>query len=252
MFDPTLVGLGFAVGTLIGLTGIGGGALLTPLLILVAGVRPSIAVGTDLAFAALTKLVGAGVHLRHGSTDLKLVARLAVGSVPGALLGTRAIGLLEGTVGAGAEPLLARVIAVALILAAAASLARALGVSWSVGAATTPGPVTAPLIGLLVGFLVGLTSIGAGSILMAALALFYGLSGTRSIGTDVVHGAVLAAVAALAYGAQGRVELQVLGPLLVGSLPGVIVGGALCSRLPGRVVRLGVAGLLMVTALRLL
>jgi uncharacterized protein len=250
-FDSTFIALGALVGLLVGLTGIGGGALLTPLLILVAGVRPTVAIGTDLAFAAVTKLVGAVIHLRRGSADLGLVVRLGIGSVPGAIIGSQLVGVLERATGSAAEDILAHALAIALLLAAGASLVRATGVHWTLHT-ETPGLVVAPLLGLVVGVLVGMTSIGAGSLLMGVLALLYGLAATRSVGADVVHGALLAAVAALMHASEGRVEPGVLIPLLVGSVPGVVVGSLLCGWVPGRPLRVGVAALLVITALRLL
>ena len=252
MLDPILMSLGFFVGVLVGLTGVGGGALLTPLLILVAGVRPTIAVGTDLAFAAITKTVGAWPHLRRDTADLRLVARLACGSVPGALLGARLVGVLEDTNAAGADALVARVLGIALLAAAGASLLRAFGWSVPVDADAAPGPVAAVVIGLGIGVLVGFTSVGAGSLLMAVFALLYGLTATRAVGTDVVHGAVLAAVATVAHGLAGRIELPLLASLLAGSLPGVLLGGWLCGRLPHRLLRLSIAALLTISGLRLL
>jgi uncharacterized membrane protein YfcA len=250
--DTVLMALGFLVGILVGLTGVGGGALLTPLLVLVVGVRPSVAIGTDLAFAALSKLAGAGVHLRSGTGNLGLVLRLAVGSVPGALVGAHLVGIIQMHAGGGAETLLTRCLAASLLVAAAASVLRASGIGWSLASADAPGWRAAPLLGFGVGLMVGLTSIGAGSLLMAVLALWYGLSARHAVGADVVHGAVLAAVGALAHAAEGRVDLNVLTSLLVGSLPGVLVGSALCRQVPARPLRLCIAGVLAATAIRML
>ena len=147
--------------------------------------------------------------------------------------------------------MLARLLGAALLVAAAASLARTFGFSWTFRAADEPGWVAAPVLGLGVGILVGLTSIGAGSLLMAGLALLYGLAASRSVGVDVVHGALLAAVAAVAHGLDGRVQFDLLLPLLLGSLPGVVIGSLLCGRVPSRPLRLAVATLLVLTALRL-
>src|SRR5262245_39451387 len=120
MFDPLLISLGLFVGTLVGLTGVGGGALLTPLLILVIGVRPTIAVGTDLAFAAVTKIVGAYQHTRHGTSDSRLVSRLAIGSVPGALLGSWLVSVLDARDAASMDVLLPRILGLVLLIAASA------------------------------------------------------------------------------------------------------------------------------------
>jgi uncharacterized membrane protein YfcA len=146
-----------------------------------------------------------------------------------------------------------RVLGIALLVASSASLLRAFGISWESSIRTNPGFVVTVALGLVIGILVGFTSIGAGSLLMAAFALFYKkLPAARAVGTDVMHGAVLAAVAAIAHGSAGRVELPMLANLLAGSLPGVLLGGWLCSRLPGRSLRIGIAAMLAITGVRLL
>jgi uncharacterized membrane protein YfcA len=250
--DFLLVSLGLLVGTLVGLTGVGGGSLLTPLLILMVGIKPTLAIGTDLAFAALTKLVGAVQHVRNQTVDVRLTLWLALGSVPGALAASALVTVLETQFPTVAEAAIGKVLGIALLLAAAASLLRASGVHWSSAEAGTPRPVTAVLLGLGVGVLVGLTSIGAGSLLMAVFALLYALPAGRAVGTDVLHGAVLAAVAAIAHGAAGRIDVAMLGNLLVGSVPGVLIGGWLCARLPGRPLRVGIAVVLAMAGARLL
>jgi uncharacterized membrane protein YfcA len=141
---------------------------------------------------------------------------------------------------------------VALILAAGASVLRASGRSFARAGADEPGPVAAAVLGFAIGLLVGLTSIGAGSLLMAVFALAYALPVPRAVGTDVVHGAILAAVASIAHLVGGRIEPLLLGSLLVGSVPGVLLGGWLCGRVPQKPVRLAVAGVLAFSGLRLL
>jgi uncharacterized membrane protein YfcA len=253
MLDPVAIGLGFGVGLLVGLTGVGGGALLTPLLVLVAGVRPLNAVGTDLAFAAITKVAGGWLHTRHGGTDLRLVSWLALGSVPGALLGARLVDTLAaGVGGVAADAIVARLLGIALLAAAAASLWRAVAGTRTLPTAPTPGPVASVIIGLAIGVLVGVTSVGAGSLLMAVFAIRYALPARLAVGTDVVHGAVLASVAAVAHGLAGRIEGLLLISLLVGSVPGVLLGSSLCAWLPQRPLRVAIAMLLAVSGLRLL
>lgn len=253
MIDPILTSLGLFVGTLVGLTGVGGGALLTPLLILVVGVRPMTAIGTDLAFAAITKGVGAIQHQRHGTSDFRLVFRLAIASIPGALLGAWFISVLDASDTVNVEALLTRFLGVVLLVSASASLLRIFGMSWAKDTKKELGLVATAGFGVAIGFMVGMTSVGAGSILMAVLAIFYGrLAAAQAVGVDVTHGAVLAAVAAMAHGASGRIEIPMVVSLLIGSIPGVMLGSWLCSRLPGRPLRVGIAAMLAVSGAHLL
>jgi uncharacterized membrane protein YfcA len=177
---------------------------------------------------------------------------LASGSVPGALIGSTLVSLLEKNDPVGADVLLSHVLGMALILAAGASLLRAAGLRWNAVEKAAPGRLTAALLGLGIGLLVGLTSIGAGSLLMAVFALLYALPATRAVGTDVVHGAILAAVAAVAHGAAGHIDFAMLGNLVLGSVPGILVGGWLCARLPGQPLRVGIALVLAFSGARLL
>jgi hypothetical protein len=253
MIDPILIWLGMFVGTLIGLTGIGGGAVLTPLLILVVGVSPMHAVGTDLAFVAITKLVGAFQHQRHGTADLQLVGRLALGSVPGAWLGSGLVSTISATDAADADALFMRVLGIALIVSAGANLLCVICPSRVQDTRPEPIPMVTTGLGLAVGFMVGITSIGAGSLLMAAFVLFYKrLPIAQAVGVDVMHGAVLAVAAAIAHGAAGRIEGPMVVNLLMGSLPGVTLGSWLCRRLPSGPLRMGIAAMLVISGLRLL
>jgi uncharacterized protein len=253
MFDPLLISLGLFVGFLVGLTGVGGGALLTPLLILIAGVRPAIAVGTDLAFAAVTKIVGAYQHTRHGTFDSGLVSRLAMGSIPGALLGSWLVSILEARDAASVDVLLPRILGLILLIAASANLWRAMGLSWTKDSGANLGTRWTILLGIVIGTIVGLTSIGAGSLLMAAIAFFYrALPLSQAVGVDVMHGAMLAVVAALAHGVAGRIDIPMVISLLTGSLPGVVLGSWLCSRLPSRPLGVSIAVMLALVGVHLL
>ena len=250
--DPALVGLGLMVGALVGLTGMGGGSLLTPLLILVVGVRPVVAVGTDLAFAALTKAAGSWQHARSGTADLRLVQQLAYGSVPGAILGAQLVGGLQALGGALADAVIARVLGVLLVFAAAANLLQSRGHVSETEPASPPAGGGISLLGLCVGVLVSVSSVGAGTVLMPTLTLCYRLPAVRAVGTDVVHGALLSLVAAMGHVARGGIELPLLGSLLVGSLPGVVAASWGCRRLANRPLRAGIAFVLAVSGLRLL
>src|SRR5262249_30170683 len=174
----------------------------------------------------------------------------AIGSVSGALLGTWLVSWLEAIDAMGADALLSRMLGLVLLVTAGAQLLRTANLGWKIEGEKQPGLATTAL-GLGIGLLVGLTSIGAGSLLMAVFTLFYPLSAARAVGTDVVHGAILATVAAVAHGATGQIEIRMLSNLLVGSLPGVLLGSWLCSRLSHPPLRIAIATVLAIAGGRL-
>jgi uncharacterized membrane protein YfcA len=248
--DPLLVLFGFGVGALVGVTGMGGGSLMTPLLILLFGVKPTVAVGTDLSYAAITKTVGGWRHLRKGTVQLSMAAWLAVGSCPGALLG---VWLLKRL---GIEEELIPMIAGALLLTGTLVLMRALVLSVDGERGHVPMGVRqragAVALGLAVGFLLGVTSAGSGTLIAIGLILGFRMSPRRVVGTDVAHAAVLLWVAALAHLASGNVDLGMAGTILLGSIPGVWLGAHLATRLPERALRPGLGIVLLTSGLGLL
>jgi len=252
---PGLMLAGLVVGILIGLTGMGGGSLTTPFLIIIAGLRPVVAVGTDLAYSAVTKLVGGLAHARQGSVDLRVVRRLAVGSIPGSLLGVWVLHQL-GERGDLADELVTRLLGVMLMLTAASLLfgkqMRGSTKPRSPVLERNKGPLTSAL-GLLVGFLLGLTSVGSGTLIMAVLLLVTRKRpGSQLVGIDVVHGAVLVSAAALAHWGIGTVDWEVAGSLVIGSVPGVLIGSRLALRVPERTLRPALALVLLIAGIRLL
>lgn len=251
--DVTLPVTGFAVGVLIGLTGMGGGALMTPFLILVLGTRPAVAVGTDLVYGAVTKLVGGYLHWRQGTVDVRLALRLAVASVPAGLLAVFVLRLYPDA--AGADDAVRRALGVALVAVALLLLARLRGAvplplsdRWRLvlqGSGTYAA-------GALVGALVGFTSVGSGSLLVPFLVTVFPLAAAQVVGTDVVHAAMLVTATAAAHAQVGTVDWPLAASLLVGSVPGVALGSWMTTRLPSRVVRAGLAVLLLVTGVTLI
>jgi uncharacterized protein len=244
---------GFLVGILIGLTGIGGGALMTPFLILVLGTRPVVAVGTDLAYNAITKLVGAFIHWKQGTVDLRLVARLALGSVPAGLAGVVAVTAISRS-GADADEAVRRALGGVLILVAAILLSRVLGLAlpelprhWR---AALAGRGTS-IVGAAVGALVGFTSVGSGSLLVPFLMTVFPLTAAQVVGTDVFHAAILVSVTAVGHAQGGSVDWGIAAGLLAGSIPGVALGSWMAPRTPARALRVGLAGLLLVTGISL-
>ena len=234
--DPLIIVFGLAVGILVGLTGIGGGSLLTPLLILVVGVKPVVAIGTDLFYGAVTKTVGGWRHLRQGTVDLGVSGWMALGSVPGSLLGVLALSALQAAYGDAFESVLLGFVAAALLVVSLAILGRAVFMrvfAESVAVALTPRlRMSAVAIGLILGALIGLTSVGSGALIGLALILVFRLTPHRVVGTDVFHAALLLWTAALAHMAAGNVDFALAGNLLLGSVPGVWLGAALLPLVP--------------------
>jgi uncharacterized membrane protein YfcA len=237
--DPLIIFFGLGVGILIGLTGVGGGSLMTPLLLLAGGYSPVVTIGTDLAYGAITKTVGGWRHLRAGHVDLRLSWWLAAGSMPGSILGVLALNWLHAEYGDAFEPYLLGAVAVALVFASSATLYRALFrpglIAKERDAAVLQrriSKVGTVVIGVTLGFVLGLTSVGSGALVGLVLILLYKLSPRRVVGTDVFHAAVLLWTAGMAHFISGNVDLALMGTILIGSLPGVWIGTALVPHVP--------------------
>jgi uncharacterized protein len=242
--DPLIVLFGLAVGILIGLTGVGGGSLMTPLLLLVGGYSPVVTIGTDLAYGAVTKTFGGWRHLRAGHVDLRLSWWLAAGSVPGALAGVLTLNRLDRAYGEKFEPYLLGAVAAALMLAASATLFRALfrpelvrRERASAGLRRPRSKVGTVGIGGVLGFILGLTSVGSGALVGLALILLYRLEPRRVVGTDVFHAAILLTAAGLAHMVGGNVDYGLAANILVGSIPGIWIGSHMSVRWPQGVLR---------------
>ena len=247
------VGFGFCVGILVGMTGIGGGSIMTPLLILVLGVKPVVAIGTDLSYAAITKTLGGWRHMRAGNVDQRTSMWLAVGSVPGALAGVLALRRLHAAIGADFDHAVLIIVAAALALTGVATLTRALFVrnvaerERETVAMTGRLKLAAALIGLSVGFVLGISSAGSGALIAVGLILVFRLTPRRVVGTDVFHAAILLWVAALAHLISGNVDVVMTLNLLIGSLPGVWLGTNWSGKVPVGVLR-PLLGIVLCTA----
>jgi uncharacterized membrane protein YfcA len=236
--DPLVVLFGLGVGVLIGMTGIGGGSLMTPLLIIVIGVKPVVAIGTDLAYGAITKTLGGWQHLRKGTVDLGVSKWLAVGSVPGCLLGVWLINRLHDVHGASMDPVLLGIVGGALMLVSFAVLGRTLLFARLDANERHTVELTGRLravavgTGLVLGFVLGMTSVGSGALIGPVLILLFQLTPYRVVGTDVFHAALLLWVAGIAHWLSGNVDLGLMANILAGSLPGVWIGTHLMTRVP--------------------
>src|SRR6478672_3777304 len=248
--DPLIVLFGFGVGILVGTTGIGGGSLMTPILILVFGFKPTTAIGTDLAYGAVTKTVGGWRHWRQQTVDFGLSTWMAFGSVPAAIGGVYVLHLLEDAFGSSFDDTLLIAVAGALLLTGLVMLARLLlpsnGTNERESAPlTTRNKVMAVSLGASVGFVLGITSAGSGSLIAVGLIMAFRLTPQRVVGTDVFHAAILLWAAAIAHVIAGNVDFVLALNILLGSIPGVWVGSGLTMRLPIGVMRATLAVVLV-------
>jgi len=254
--NPAFVASGFAVGLLVGLTGVGGGSLMTPLLVLLFGLEPRAAVGTDLLYASLTKAAGSAVHGWSGTVDWRITARLAAGSLPAAVLTITMLYMLGPTT-KQISSVISLVLGISLILTAACVFARPLLVRTMravapVGLFDHRVAVTIAF-GALLGVLVSISSVGAGAIGMTALVLLYPETPTvRLVGSDIAHAVPLTLVAGLGHWLLGSVDGAILASLLIGSIPGIVIASRLASRVPDFVLRPALAATLALVGIRML
>jgi uncharacterized protein len=256
--DPAIILFGLGVGVLVGATGMGGGALMTPLLILIFGVKPVVAVGTDLAYAAVTKTVGGFRHLAKGAVHKRMAVWLAVGSCPGALLGVYLLDLLRDAYGDGFDEFLMVLISAALLLTGLLILLRALALSEAGRRErehlrmATKHKVAAVALGFSIGVVLGITSAGSGTLIAVGLIVGFRLTPHLVVGTDVVHAAVLLWVASAAHLVSGNIDFALAGTILIGSIPGVWLGAHLSTKLPADALRPALAIVLVASGMALL
>jgi uncharacterized protein len=255
MIDPLYSLSGFAVGALVGMTGVGGGSLMTPLLILLFGVHPATAVGTDLLYAAATKTGGSLVHGYARSIDWRVVRRLASGSIPATAV-TLAVLSHFNLNGDAARGLITLVLSVALFVTAFLLVfGRTIIMAYRARVAELDPKRTARvtvLVGLLLGVLVTISSVGAGAIGVVALVLLYPhLPMARIVGSDIAHAVPLTLIAGLGHWGMGSVDWHIITSLLIGSLPGIFVGSYFAVRVPERALQLVLAATLLVVASRI-
>ncbi len=250
---------GLLVGTLVGLTGVGGGSLMAPILIMLLGVSPATAVGTDLWFAAITKIAGGAVHQRVGEPDWGVVKRLAFGSVPASILTSIILSRIDS--GQIKHGLIITALGGILLMTAAAMFSwnRVQKAVLGLGAQRTAfcrrhQPALTVFCGVLLGVMVTLTSIGAGALGAVMLMALYPLrmSGNRLVGTDIVHAIPLTIVAGMGHFVMGNVDFRLLGLLLVGSIPGIIIGSLLAARMPPVLLRAVLAVVLGATGFKMI
>jgi uncharacterized membrane protein YfcA len=252
--DPLVSLTGVVVGFVVGLTGMGGGALMTPLLVLLFKIEPLAAVSSDLVAAFVMKPVGATVHLRRGTVHLELVKWLVVGSVPSAFIGVLILNQLGN--GSEVQDRIKVVLGAALVLAATSILLKqriARRESVHDGARLDVKPVPTIFVGVLGGLVVGMSSVGSGSLMIVMLLVLYPrLSASELVGTDLVQAIPLVGSAALGHLLYGDFQLGLTTSLLIGALPGVYLGARVSSRAPDRLIRPALVVVLAASGIKLL
>jgi uncharacterized membrane protein YfcA len=250
---------GFGVGLIVGVTGVGGGALMTPILVLLFGVAPAAAVGTDLWFAALTKMAGGAVHHSKGSVDWQVIRRLALGSLPVSII---TLWWMHSTGGAQVKQgMILNALGCVLLMTALAMIfkkqTQAVGQALRSSAPDSfkrAQPGLTVLAGAILGFLVTLTSVGAGALgaVMLVYLYPYRMTPAKLVGTDIVHAIPLTLVAGTGHMVMGNVDFSLLGNLLLGSIPGILLGSMLGSRAPEKLLRSAIAIVLVAVGVKLL
>jgi uncharacterized protein len=245
----------FVVGMLVGLTGVGGGSLMTPILILLFGLHPATAVGTDLLHAAVTKTAGSLVHGRNRTIDWRVVRLLAAGSMPMTAVAIASLSALDINSPAALE-LINAVLTLALIVTAATLVFRGRIVARYSARLSALAPrqlaVLTVATGAVLGLLVSISSVGAGAIGVTALVLLYSkFPMARIVGTDIAHAVPLTLAAGIGHWVLGSIDLQIFASLIVGSVPGILLGSYAAVRVPERALRLVLAGTLLVVATKL-
>jgi uncharacterized protein len=249
----TKILIGLVVGTLIGMTGLGGGVLLLPILIFGLHVPAIRAVGSDAVFNFVTKIGSSWVHLSKGTVRRRVVVALAAGSVPGSILGVNFLTHLRNVYGAGVNDFIKSAIGLLLIV-----IPTLLLLQRRIEERVANRPPTAKsfagmvVIGLLAGFLVGMTSVGSGSIIMMLLLLFYSYPPRVMVGTDIVHAVLLTGTAGALHLHFGNVDPGLVGYLLIGSIPGGLIGSHLSTRVPVPWLRRILCAILLATGARML
>ncbi|HEY8466001.1 MAG TPA: sulfite exporter TauE/SafE family protein [Solirubrobacterales bacterium] len=235
--DPAIVFFGFGIGLLVGMTGMGGASLMTPLLILIFGISPVTAIGTDIFYAAITKTVGGYQHLRLRTVHRGIAFWMAVGSVPSAIVGVWVIEMLQQRYGEDLDKLVLGMLGGALLVVGIATLLRSIFLKDVIAEREAMHLyrrhiIAAVLTGVTCGFVIGLTSAGSGTLIAIALIAIFQLTPQRVVGTDVFHAAVLLWAAGAAHWVGGNIDFGLAGNILLGSIPGVIIGSNLAVKAP--------------------
>jgi uncharacterized membrane protein YfcA len=246
---------GLLIGTLVGMTGMGGGSLMTPILVIVFGFNPTLAVGTDIAHGAIFKTVGAFRHRQLGTVHHKLSGWMFMGSAPFSLLGVYVATQIKHHYGSAATDKMSYILGAALLFGAVGLVLKSFVGKKVVGddrfVMTTRDRVAAVSIGIVGGFIVGLTSVGSGTFFGLTMLFVFSLSAHKVVGTDIQHAAALLYVAGFGHFIAGNIDLGVVAWLLIGSIPGILIGSHFSVRIPEAWLRLALADVLAISGLKL-
>ena len=245
--DFEIIAIGLFVGIIVGATSTGGGALLTPALILIAKVPASIAIGSDVLIASGMKLFGGGFYISRREVNWETIKNLTIGSIPGAMLG---IFILNNLPISALDAYISHALGIVLILAGT-FMALLLTIKKRFHPRHPPRWSISAMLGFFTGLLVSMTSIGSGSLLLCVLSLLYPFSATTIIGTDIVHALFLALVATVGHSIAGRVDIALATTVLLGAIPGVLIGAKLAISMPERILRASLAIVLIVIGIQL-
>lgn len=253
--DPLLIVFGFGVGMLVGMTGMGGGSLMTPLLVLLFGVKPTLAVGTDIAYQAITKTVGGYKHFQLKTVNFNAVLWLALGSVPGAIFGVQFVRMLQRSYGDDVETFTLVALGAVLAFVGVFTLVRSIFYPSHQSSdgqphlkLSTPLKIAAIGIGLVTGFVIGITSAGSGTVIAVALIAIFKIPPRYVVGTDVFQAAILLWAAGLAHWAGGSIDFALMGTLLIGSIPGVYIGSNFSVKVPETTLRTALGAVLVASS----
>jgi hypothetical protein len=246
---------GLLIGALVGMTGMGGGSLMTPILVILFGFNPTLAVGTDIAHGAIFKSVGAARHRQLGTVHHQLSGWMLIGSAPFSLLGVWAAERITDRYGESATDVMTYVLGGALLFGATGLILKSYVRKKEVGDGRFDmvwrDRLAAVAIGIFGGFIVGLTSVGSGTFFALTMLFVFPLGAHKIVGTDILHAAALLYVAGIGHFVAGNVDLGVVGWLLIGSIPGILIGSHYSVRMPEAWLRLALADVLAISGLKL-
>lgn len=245
--------MGFFIGGLVGMTGVGGASLLTPILV-IWGIHPAIAIGTDFAYNSITKLFGAIQHIRQKTVNFQIVKYLAMGSLPAAILAN--ILFYNFFSGHKNEELIVLLLGYILVIVSIITLIQSFIITnsanhWKMKLLSKKRHVTI-IAGVIIGAIVGITSVGSGSLFALFILYFYNIKSSELVGTDITHAFLLVSIVGILMAGGGHINFSLVGNLLCGSIPGAIIGSKLTEKVPSNIMRILIVGIILISGVKLI